>query len=230
MFAVGKIIVSFFVAAVLCLQTSCALYLPASGVRTDLRREIIIDPGHGGIDGGAVGVSGTVEKEVNLAISLALRDLLVFMGYNVIMTRDTDISIHDPDATTVRQMKTSDLHNRLKIAVEHESAAYISIHQNNFYDHGQSGMCFYYSPNNGKSKVLAENLRSSLLEYLQPDNRRQLKEAGDNLFIMYNAPGPAVLVECGFLSNPEEEKLLCESEYQIKICLIVAAGINITGL
>jgi len=187
----------------------------------DCRRKIIIDPGHGGMDGGAVGISGVVEKQVNLDICLKLRSMLILMGYNVIMTRDTDISIHDKGANTIRQMKISDLHNRLKIANAHSDAAYLCIHQNKFSDNTQSGMCFYYSPNNELSRLLAETLHESMLALLQPDNRRNIKSADDSLFIMYNAVNPAVLIECGFLSNGDEEQLLTEDEYQYKICLMI---------
>ena len=200
--------------------TSCKNAHETAG-EASCRREIIIDPGHGGVDGGAVGISGVVEKQVNLDICLKLRSMLMLMGYNVIMTRDSDISIHDKGANTIRQMKTSDLHNRLKIANDHNNAAYLSIHQNKFSDSSQSGMCFYYSPNNENSKLLADTLHGSMLEHLQPDNRRQVKCAGDSLFIMYNATNPAVLIECGFLSNAQEEQLLTSDEYQYKICLMI---------
>lgn len=205
--------------------TSCSLKDISVNSRGVIRKKIIIDAGHGGVDGGAVGISGVIEKDVNLEISLKLRDLLFFMGYDVIMIRETDVSIHDANADTIRQKKTSDLHNRLKIADENSEAVYISIHQNNFHDSTQSGMCFYYSPNNDKSKVLAVNLRESMLKYLQPDNRRQLKEATSALYIMHNAKNPAVLVECGFLSNAKEEKLLCDSNYQSEITLVLLSGL-----
>ena len=194
------------------------------------RREIIIDPGHGGVDGGAVGYSGVIEKDVNLDITLKLQSILVFMGYDVIMTRESDISIHNDDADTIRQKKVSDLNNRLLIAEDHSDAAFLSIHQNNFSDSRQSGMCFYYSPNNPDSKKLADTLHESMLTYLQPENERQIKAADKSLFLMYNAKNPAVLIECGFLSNPNEEKLLTTQEYQYKICLMILNALTDQGL
>ena len=218
-----------FTAVLVLTLASCTCIKETSGEAV-CRREIIIDPGHGGIDGGAVGISGVIEKDVNLDISLKLKCLLEFMGYDVIMTRETDISIHDGDAQTVRQKKISDLHNRLLIASEHPRAVYLSIHQNNFGDSSQRGMCFYYSPNDPQSKDFAEALRESMLMYLQPENKRQIKAADKSLFIMYNAENPAVLIECGFLSNPDEEKLLTAQEYQYKICLTVLSALTSQGL
>lgn len=207
------------------LLCSCSFNSLSTNTEALCRKKIIIDAGHGGVDGGAVGISGVIEKDVNLEISLKLRYLLIFMGYDVIMTRETDVSIHDENATTIRQKKTSDLHNRLKIANDNPSAVFLSIHQNNFHDKNQQGMCFYYSPNNSKSKILATSLREKMLLYLQPDNRRQLKEATSALYLMYNAKNPAILVECGFLSNEIEEKLLQDSNYQSELTLVLLSGL-----
>ncbi len=215
----------------LLMAASCASSRPVSVTVEETGKPlVIVDPGHGGVDGGAVGSAGTIEKEVNLQISLTLRDFLLLMGYDVIMTRETDISIHDPEATTIRQMKTSDLHNRLKLATEHPNSVFLSIHQNQYSQASQHGMMLYYSPNHTGSKLLAEVIQENLRSFLQPQNTRELKEAQDNLFIMYNIASPAVLVECGFLSNPEEEAQLQQAPYQQQICLLLGYSLMESGV
>lgn len=182
---------------------------------------IIIDAGHGGIDGGAVGVGGEVEKEINLAISLTLRDIFLVNGYQVVMTRETDISIHDEGAKSVKQQKTSDLHNRLALVESYPNAVFLSVHQNKFGDRSSKGTQVFYSPNNPQSENLAKAIQTHVVELLQPENKRENKKAGKNLYLMYNAKCPAVLVECGFLSNPEEVKKLSQTEYQNQMALTI---------
>jgi len=207
------------------LLASCLTVKQTAGEGSN-RPLVILDPGHGGLDGGAVAADGTVEKEINLTVSLRLRDMLLLMGYDVLMTRETDVSIHNSDAVTVRQKKSSDLHNRLKMASEHPDAVFLSIHQNNFSDTKQNGMCFYYSPNNEESRLLAECFHEELLSVMQPNNRRTVKAAESNLFILSNTVNPAVLVECGFLSNTEEKEKLISEAYQKQICALLLAGLT----
>ncbi len=214
----------------ICTLLSLALFMtsimPLHAFATDnSSAQIIIDAGHGGIDGGAVGFSGNAEKEINLEIALKLRDVMYFLGYDVITVRETDTSIEDSGTTTIRQIKASDLRNRLKLTVDNPNAVYISIHQNKFSDSSQDGMCFYYSPNNNESKAIADIMHSNLLLTLQPDNRRSVKAAQSNLYILYNSQVPTVLVECGFISNPEEEELLMSDNYQKQISLLLSMSI-----
>lgn len=227
-----KRIVLWALMCLLCLFTGgCDTFSAVSWEGSGLLRPVVIvDPGHGGVDGGAVGISGVIEKDINLSISLRLKNLLTLLGYEVVMTRESDVSIHDEEAKTIRQMKSSDLRNRLAISGQYPEAVFLSIHQNNFQDHSQNGMCFYYSPNNPDSQQLAQVLRETMLSALQPDNRRQLKKADSNLYILYNTQNPAVLVECGFLSNFEEEQKLTEDEYQGQICLMIASALSKTTL
>jgi N-acetylmuramoyl-L-alanine amidase len=185
---------------------------------------IVIDPGHGGIDGGAV-ANGVVEKDVNLAISLTLRDMFIASGFRVVMTRETDISIHDEVVTSTRKQKTSDLHNRLAIAEDQPSAIFLSIHQNKFEQSSSRGTQIFYSPNNEQSERLATILQESFVANLQPDNTRQIKKAGDNLYLMWSAKCPAVLIECGFLSNPEEAARLTKSEYQNQVAFTILGSV-----
>ena len=183
---------------------------------------IIIDPGHGGMDGGAVGVDGIIEKDINLALSLYLADFFRFSGYDVVMTRSTDTSIHYEGVTGTRKQKVSDMHNRLALIKEHPDGIFLCIHQNQFSDSRYSGgQVFYGKIKAESSSTLAEILQTNLKNMLQPENNRQIKEAYDTLYLMKNAPATSVLVECGFLSNPEEAHLLTQPEYQQKLAFII---------
>lgn len=183
--------------------------------------KIIIDPGHGGTDGGAIGADGQPEKDVNLAISLKLREILTLSGFEVVMTRTDDRSIHDPGTTTIKNQKTSDMHNRLKIMQENGDAIFVSIHQNKFEEESSWGTQIFYSHQNPASKQLAEILQNNFAAYLQPENHRQIKQAENNLFLLYNAEIPAVLVECGFLSNQAECAKLHSDEYQNQVAYAI---------
>ena len=185
---------------------------------------IILDPGHGGIDGGAVGVNGTVEKRINLEIALRLRDVFTAAGYTVIMTRDTDISIHDSTADTIREMKVSDLRNRLKLTELYPRSLLISIHQNTLGNSSVTGAQVFYSPNNPQSQLLAQSIQDSFNSGIQLSGDRLIKQAGKNLYLFYNAKNTAVLAECGFLSNSHEESLLCDPAHQDKIAYCIFQG------
>lgn len=197
----------------------------SQAVQADDDIVIIIDPGHGGIDGGAVGINGTVEKRINLEISLKLRDVLAAAGYNVIMTRDSDISIHDSSANTIREMKVSDLRNRLKLTQLYPNSMLVSIHQNTLGDSLVTGAQVFYSPNNPQSAVLAQSIQDEFNDHIQLENARTTKAAGSNLYLFYNAQNVSVLCECGFLSNKEEEALLCTDDHQNKIVFAIYSGI-----
>lgn len=188
---------------------------------------VIIDAGHGGFDGGAVSDDGTVEKDINLAISLYLQEYLAVFNIETVMIRETDCSVEDEGLTTIRQRKSSDLHNRMKIMEETENAIFVSIHQNKYPDGKYSGTQVFYSPKTkDESQILAQSVQDCIVNTLQKDNKRQIKECGTSVFLMYNAVKPAVLVECGFLSNYEETNKLKTSEYQKKIAFCIAMGIQ----
>lgn len=187
-------------------------------------KTVIIDPGHGGPDGGAVGVDGVVEKGINLAISLKLRSLFLSAGYTVIMIREDDRTICDKGCDTIRSKKSSDLHNRLKIANEHPKALFISIHQNIYSSSKYSGAQVFYSANNVDSKDLAQMIQGGIKSMLQPDNTREIKPAEDNLYILYHAQSPAVMVECGFLSNETDCKKLEDDTYQNQMAFAIFNG------
>lgn len=177
---------------------------------------IIIDAGHGGVDGGAV-ANGIVEKDINLAIGLVMRDIFMANGFDVIMTRDSDISIHDDGIKSTKKQKTSDLHNRLAIVNSYPNAIFLSIHQNKYESGKAKGAQVFYSPNNPQSRELAELLQKDFVAVLQPENTRECKKAGKNLYLMYKSKCPSVLVECGFMSNAEEAARLVEPDYQSQI-------------
>lgn len=188
---------------------------------------VIIDAGHGGFDGGAVASDGTVEKDINLSIALYLQEYLSFFNIETIMIRDTDCSVEDDGLNTIRQKKTSDLHNRMKVMEETDNGIFVSIHQNKYSDGKYSGTQVFYSPKTkDESQVLAQTIQDYIVNTLQKDNTRQIKECGTSVFLMYNAVKPAVLVECGFLSNYEETNKLKTSEYQKKIAFCIAMGIQ----
>lgn len=186
---------------------------------------VLLDPGHGGMDGGAVSSNGLVEKEINLEISLILRDLFWANGFEVVMTRQTDCSIGDPGLSTIREQKVSDMHRRLALMGEWENGIFLSIHQNLFSQSQYYGAQVFYSPNLESSALLAHSLQTALRENLNPDNNRKEKPAGKELYLLYHAKIPAVLVECGFLSNPGEEQLLRTPEYQGKVAFAIFTGV-----
>ena len=185
---------------------------------------IVIDAGHGGEDGGAVANDGTVEKKLNLEIALKINDVLSIMGYKTKLIRKTDTAIHT-DGNTIRQRKISDIKNRFAIMNEYDNCVYISIHQNKFNDTRIHGAQTFYSSNNLSSKILADFIQKSILSQLQPDNKRVIKKSGTDIYLLYNATKPAVMVECGFISNVEELSKLKNKEYQGKMAISIAFGI-----
>ncbi|MBR4363278.1 MAG: N-acetylmuramoyl-L-alanine amidase [Ruminococcus sp.] len=187
---------------------------------------IILDAGHGGFDGGCVSAEGVPEKGINLSILLRLRDMLELSGYDVEVTRDSDISIHDSGVEGLSNQKSSDMDNRLALFNKYDNAVCVSIHQNQFTDPVYSGAQMFYSNSDSRSEQLARSLQSSFTELLQPDNKREIKLCGKELFLCYYSDNPTVMAECGFLSNPAEASLLNTEEYQEKVALTLFYGIN----
>ncbi len=188
---------------------------------------IIIDPGHGGFDGGAVSVNGTPEKEINLQICLLLNEYLSLFGYKTIITRETDSSLEDSGLKTIRSKKTSDLHNRMSIMSKTENAVFVCIHQNSSTNSSYKGFQVFYSPNfTAKSELLADCIQESAVSILNEEKPRKIKECGNSVFLIYKAVKPAVLVECGFISNAEEANLLESTTHQEKISFSIANGIQ----
>lgn len=188
-------------------------------------RTVIIDAGHGGVDGGTSADDGTLEKDLNLQIALKLNEMLNSMGVKTVLIRTEDVSIHDDTATTIRQKKVSDLKNRLKIINTAEDSVFVSIHQNHFGQSEYSGTQIFYSKNNPLSRTLAEKLRMPVISYLQKNNTREIKQSGTEIYLLHHAQIPSVMVECGFLSNPEEANNLKNETYQQKLAFLIAIGI-----
>ena len=187
---------------------------------------IILDAGHGGIDGGCTSAEGVPEKGINLDILLRLRDMLEVSGYEVKVTRDSDKSIHDIGIEGIAAQKSSDMDNRLAIFNDSSNAVCISIHQNQFTDPKYSGAQMFYSGSNSTSEVLARMLQNRFKCLLQPDNERDIKLCGKELFLCYFSENPTVMAECGFLSNPDEAALLNTEEYRGKVAFTLFSGIS----
>jgi N-acetylmuramoyl-L-alanine amidase len=182
---------------------------------------LIIDPGHGGEDGGAVSDGGLRESEVNLDISARLDQIMGLFGQTCLMTR-ADETIEYTEST-VKARKAEDQKNRLRLIRAVGDAVLISVHQNKYPDSGPFGAQVFYAPTEG-SREFAEALQQSLIAELDPRNYRAATKIRPEIYIMNNVKCPAVLVECGFLSNAREEALLRTGEYRLKIAAVVAAG------
>lgn len=180
----------------------------------------IIDAGHGGEDGGATSCTGKLESAFNLEIALRLNDLLHFLGYDTKMIRTSDISIYTK-GESIAQKKVSDLKERVKICNETEGAILLSIHQNNFSDSRYSGAQVFYA-STGTSEQLAKKMQDTFVQALNPGSNRKIKKA-DGVYLMEHIKCPGILIECGFLSNPEEEAKLRSPDYQKKLCCVIAA-------
>ena len=186
-------------------------------------RALILDAGHGGEDGGAVSITGVPESQINLAIVLKLRDVLGLYGVDPIVLREEDISLHDSEAGTLREKKRSDLKNRVALVEEVEGGTLLSIHQNTYPGSRYHGTHVFYAPTEGSQK-LAEHFQNSIKTALQPDNERAVKQIPDTVYIMNHVTCPAILIECGFLTNPGEEALLRDEDYQRKLSAVIAAA------
>lgn len=185
---------------------------------------VILDAGHGGEDGGAESESGILEKDINLQIVLKLQKILKSAGFNVKTVREDDISVCNEGLETVRERKVSDIKNRTELFNSDENNIVISIHQNKFTESKYHGTQIFYSVNNPESSKLAEYIKNSVVSLLQPDNERECKKADENIYILHNAQVPAIIVECGFLSNYEEAEKLADLEYQQQLAFSIYLG------
>ena len=184
---------------------------------------LVLDAGHGGEDGGAVSLTGAPESKINLAIVLKLRDVLGLYGVDPILLRETDVSLHDSGAGTLREKKRSDLKNRVAAIEKVEGGTLLSIHQNTYPGSRYHGAHVFYAPTEG-SQALAEHFQNSIKAALQPDNERAVKRIPDTVYIMNHITCPAILIECGFLTNPGEEAMLRDEDYQRKLFAVIAAA------
>ena len=185
------------------------------------KKTVIIDPGHGGIDVGTVGIDGSLEKNINLSISLDLYDFLMVSGINTVLTRDGDYEMYRAG----EQRTKSDLYNRMDYINSVPDSILISIHQNHFENEAEWGTQVWYSPNDEISPTLADKILNSVKKNIQPENKRENKKSDDSYYILYKAQKPSVMVECGFVSNENENKRLQDKEYQRDMAYSILVGI-----
>lgn len=233
---------TFFI-AVYCVAFTvilCALYFLYRAVcppRTDAvmqmadaaaagKPQVILDAGHGGRDGGAVGVTGLIEKDLNLEIAVLLDDMLRAAGVTTRMTRSVDSLVCDEtDPALHGRLKQTDLKNRVALAEANPDALFVSIHMNNFPVEKYHGLQVYYSPHAENSRTLAACIQENTAALLQPDNTRKIKPAGSNIFLLNRIRTTAVLVECGFISNRAESANLTDDGYRKQIALVLVASL-----
>ena len=205
----------------------CGRGTSAEDAAAPSRPIIVIDAGHGGEDGGASGTDGTNEKDLNLLVAQSLADILTATGYDVRMTRADDRLLYDlyGDLTDYKgHKKTYDLRNRLRFTEEAGADLLISIHMNKFPQPQYSGLQVYYSPTAPESRTVAEVIRSYTKLYLQPENNRETKAATSSIYLLHRIQRPAVMVECGFLSNEEELSRLKDDTYRRQLALVIACA------
>ena len=196
-----------------------------TGSGNDGRPTIVLDAGHGGMDGGCVSADGLMEKDINLKIAVKLEALLTEAGYTVIMTRNSDMSLDD-NGGSVRQRKRADITARERLVKNANPLLFVSIHLNKFPDEKIHGAQAFYSEKNPNSKLLAEAIQNSFKVNLDNSNKRLARAADPSIYLMKNITAPAVIAECGFLSNKNEAALLVTDDYQNKAAYAVFMGIR----
>ncbi len=218
-------LISFFCFAALFTSTAYGTFSHSAALNTQIPPSsppvFIIDAGHGGEDPGAV-IGDITEKDINLKISLYLGDILKSMGYKTVYTRTEDKLLYQEGQENKK--KRYDLINRVKIASEYENGILISIHINKFSVPKYNGLQVFYSPNTAESGLLAKSIQKKI-KYLQPNNNRVCKKTKD-IYLLENYKKTGVLIECGFISNPQERENLCNDEYCRKLALTLAAAIS----
>ena len=218
-----SLIPAYILIIVLLIAAACfterSVTVLSENIYFDNRPTLVIDAGHGGVDGGATSVSGVLESNINLKIALKLSALVQLLGIKSVMIRESDCSIHT-EGESIAAKKVSDLKNRVKIINRNETALFVSIHQNYFFDDRYNGAQVFYNNVIG-SRELAESMQAKFIETVNQRSHRCAK-AGSGIYLLKNSTCPGVLVECGFISNYEEDRLLNNSQYQNKICCIIA--------
>ena len=221
----GGLLCCFFIAFAAVLWRGNSVSVPAFGGGRGEPVLVIIDPGHGGEDGGAVSTDGAVkESGLNLSIALRVEDLMRFLGQATAMTRREDVSIHSPESRTAREKKVSDLHNRVALVNSREGALLLSIHQNSLPSSTVThGAQVFWNRKDG-AKELAQSVQDALNIAVNAENEKKTKAIPATIYLMKNINVPGILVECGFLSNKEETALLQQPDYQVRLATAIAAG------
>lgn len=203
-------------------------FRPQDAIKSDAMQEettsvLVIDPGHGGSDGGACGLHGTIESTINWSIAARVHDAASFLGIPAVMTRDSEDILYPAEAVTISAQKKWDTRQRVEKINMIPGGTLLSIHQNFYPSESPCGSEVLFG-NVGESRVFAEIIQQNMVNLLNPDNRRVAIPARRDIYIMQHVNCPAVLVECGFLSNERESVLLCDERYTIKIAAILAAS------
>ena len=207
-------------AALLCAGDKFRTYVSVQQEQVS-RSLVVLDPGHGGRDPGKIGVNGEEEKDLNLAVALRTREVLKDHGIEVVMTREEDVMLGDADA---QNRKAADMRERVKMINDLRPAIAVSIHQNSYTDSAVRGPQVFYYTHSEQSRQAAEIMRGELLE-ADPEHARPVK-ANDTYYLLKKTEVPAIIVECGFLSCPEEAELLADEAYQEKMAGAIAKGIE----
>lgn len=199
-------------------------HIPAMGDAQQQMHVLVLDAGHGGIDGGAVAEDGTVEQDINLHIVTTSRDLAGFLGIPVVLTRADQQSLDYNPEKTIRQNKVADIHAREQLVKQQNNPVFVSVHLNKFSDASYSGAQTFWSKNNAEGQRLAESIQQALTDGLHPERVRTAKAAENSIYLMKQLTCPAVIVECGFLSNAEDVAKLKESAYHTKLAVCIIGG------
>lgn len=220
--SLSLVLIGCFIVLAICARIT-ERALPTAAEASD-KPIIVLDAGHGGMDSGAVGATGVLEKDINLSIVLALRDMFEMSGFQTVLTRDEDISIYDAGVEGIRNQKLNDMDNRLKIIQSYPESIFLCIHQNNYTDPKYFGGQMFYNNNNPNNRTLAQIMQNRFAQ-LQTGNDREIKLTGEELFLLKSNKNPSLMIECGFLSNPEEEQNLASWEYQQKVAFTIYSGV-----
>ena len=211
--------------AAILLTSSHWQIVPASGTgQGSALQVVVIDPGHGGQDGGAVAADGTAESEINLAVSLRLEQLLRFAGVRTELTRQEDVMVCDSGLSTMRQRKVSDIHNRVELVNGIPGAVLLSIHQNSLPSSPVTHGAQAFRNREPEAEALAQTMQDTLNTVVNTHRAKEPKQIAESIYLMNHVTVPAVLVECGFLSNEEETARLRQGAYQTKLAAAIAAG------
>ena len=215
-------ILCFGIAAVLysMRQNDIALFALSRGID----RTVVLDAGHGGEDGGAAASDGTNEKDINLQITQRISPLFDWFGIRYLSVRKEDILIGNNTLPTIRERKVSDLRRRMQLVNDLPDAVLLSIHQNYYVEEKYTGTQVFYAPFAEGSEELADCIQRSVCGRIQPDNTRRIKPTEGTVFLLDKAEKPSVMVECGFLSNPEERERLKDTLYQTKLAYCIVCG------
>ena len=215
--------IAFIAVISLCQLGSKAVTVMTQSSPIKNRTVFVIDAGHGGVDGGATSCTGVLESQTNLEIALILNDLMQLLGYETKMIRTTDISVYT-EGQTIAAKKVSDLKNRVKMINETENGILISIHQNTFSDRQYHGAQVFHTKE-PQSQALAKQLQQDLVATINRGSNRHEKPA-NGVYLMEHIQKPGILIECGFISNPEEAVKLNDPVYQKNLCCVIASSLS----